>query len=244
MNHLFSYVVIEDDAVDCKTLKDHLDKFDELECAGIFDDPKVGKSFLLNNDVDLLFLDIDMPGLSGVELLQMIPEPPVTIFCTRYEEFMADGIALEVADYLLKPIPFDRLVSAVRRAQRWLGRPREAEMQVYRDYINVNIGNNIRKFIRVADINYVRAANHECEISLVGDQPGNEKILIAKQSFGSVVGILSEKQFFQTTRSFVVALDRIVEIFPGHVKLSIPEDRMISINQVNREKLLKRTGRA
>ncbi|HWK99713.1 MAG TPA: LytTR family DNA-binding domain-containing protein [Parapedobacter sp.] len=242
MKHLFTYVLIEDNPADANAMQSLLEKFDELECVGVFTDAQAGKAFLLQNDVDFLFLDIDMKGLSGIELLRLLPKRPVTVFCTSYDQFMAEGIDLEVADYLLKPVPFDRLVNAVSRAKRRLGQPYEGEIEVYRDYINVKIDNGIRKFIALADINYVRAANHDCHLSLVGSKPDEETMVFAKQSFGSVVAYLPEKQFFKTHRSFVVALDRIEEIHAEFVKLSIPKGKMISITKGYLAKLINRTG--
>ena len=244
MTPLFTYVIIENDDADANALKVQLDKFDELECAGMFADARAGKTFLQKNKVDFLFLDIDMPRLNGVELLRLLSKPPVTVFCTSYEEFMAEGIALEVADYLLKPIPFDRLVNAVNRAKRRLGRPYEGDVEVYQDYINVKVAGGIRRFIPLADINYVRAAGHDCHLSLVDPESGKEIIELAHQSFGSIVDYLPERLFIQTHRSYVVALDRIVEIHAGHLKLSIPEGKMISITKGNLAKLLKSTGNA
>ncbi len=239
----FNYIIIDDSADDTSALQCHLDKFEELKLLATFGDPQAGRSFLMKNDVDFLFLDIDMPGLNGIELLRLIPDPPVTVICTAHAEFMAQGFELEVVDYLLKPIAFDRLVKTVRRAKRRLGQASESDPEIYHDYININIGNGIRKFIRTDTINYVRAANHQCRLSVVDPKTGGESIILARQSFGSVVDYLSKKHFFPVDRSGVVALDRIKELrSSGHVLLSIPNDKMVSITKANLAKLRKLTG--
>jgi len=243
MKHFFTYVIIDDNLADSNALHTELAKFDELQWVGTFTDAQSAKKFLVKEDVDFLFLDIDMPGLNGMELLRLLPDPPVTVICTSYVEFMAEGLELEVADYLLKPIPFDRLAKAIQRAKRRLGRLNEAEVDVNRDYLNVKVGDGIRRFIATGDINYVRAADHWCYVSLVDPKSGGEILLLAKQSFGSVADCLSEKQFFKANRSCIVALNRIEEIHSsGHLKLSIPKDKLISVTQANLAKLVKRTG--
>ncbi|SEL93444.1 LytR/AlgR family response regulator transcription factor [Parapedobacter koreensis] len=243
MKPLFTYVIIDDNFNDATALQTQLAKFDELHLAGIFPDAQAGRAFLDKHDVDFLFLDIDMPRLNGMELLHLLPKPPVTIICTAYSEFMAQGFEQEVVDYLMKPIPFDRLVKAVQLAKRRLGRVSEEDPEVYQDYLNVKVGNGIRKFIDVADINYVRAVDHYCNVSLVDPKTGGEITVLAKQSFGSVAEHLPKKQFFQTNKSYIVALDRISEIrSSGHLMLSLPKGKLISITQANRAKLLKLSG--
>ncbi|QNL52613.1 response regulator transcription factor [Olivibacter sp. SDN3] len=109
-------VITDDEPIARKGLQGYVEKLDFLTLAGTCEDALSLNTLLKNHEVDLLFLDIEMPYLSGIELLQSLATPPKVILTTAYEQYALKGYELEVIDYLLKPISFDRFLKAANKA--------------------------------------------------------------------------------------------------------------------------------
>lgn len=163
-------------------------------------------NFLQKQTADLVFLDINMPQLKGTDLLKIIKHPPKVIFTTAHTEYALEGYELDVADYLLKPIQFERFVKAVHKV-----------MQSGTDVPNVSILPNEmkqeafvyfrvdRKMIKVllGDILFIESMKDYIKIVT------SQGILITKQSMTSVEAMLPEKHFIRTHRSFIVSIPKI-----------------------------------
>ena len=109
-------VITDDEPVARKGLQGYVEKIEFLQLEAVCKDAITLNSFLQENTVDLLFLDIEMPYVSGVELLQSLTKPPKVIFTTAYEKYAVKGYELEVIDYLLKPVSFERFLKAANKA--------------------------------------------------------------------------------------------------------------------------------
>nr|WP_295935030.1 LytTR family DNA-binding domain-containing protein [uncultured Dyadobacter sp.] len=109
-------VVIDDEPLALRILEKYIGSYPVLELLGVFDDAVEGGRFLRANPVDLLFIDINMPDLSGLELVSRLEVRPMVIFTTAYKKFAYEGFELEALDYLLKPITIERFEKAVRKA--------------------------------------------------------------------------------------------------------------------------------
>lgn len=110
-------VITDDEPIARKGLKSYIEKISFLQLAGECEDGISLNEFLKNNQVDLVFLDIEMPWLNGIELLQSLTSPPKIIFTTAYEKYAIKGYEFDVVDYLLKPFSFDRFLKAVNKAE-------------------------------------------------------------------------------------------------------------------------------
>ena len=108
--------IVDDEALARKLLTNYVEKIPELELVAACSNAIAAQSLLQKQEVDLLFLDIQMPDLTGVELLKAVKQAPLTIFTTAYAEYAVEGYSLDVIDYLLKPISFDRFFQAVNKA--------------------------------------------------------------------------------------------------------------------------------
>ena len=109
-------VITDDEPVARRGLKNYIDKIDFLELVGVCEDAIQLNSLLRQQPVDLLFLDIEMPYVSGIDFLKNYPNPPKVIFTTAYERYAISGYELDVLDYLLKPISFERFLKAANKA--------------------------------------------------------------------------------------------------------------------------------
>ena len=165
-------------------------------------------SFLQSREVDLIFLDINMPQLKGIELLKILKNPPKIILTTAYAEYALEGYELDVVDYLLKPIQFERFVKAVHKAVNLSGHSinqssTTTEKETKQDsfvYFRAD-----RKMVKVmlGDIFYIESMKDYVKIFT------SEGVLITKQSMTSVEAMLPENHFIRTHRSFIVSVPKI-----------------------------------
>ncbi|GGE97699.1 LytR/AlgR family response regulator transcription factor [Flavobacterium limi] len=116
-------VIIDDEPLAVDLLKDFVSKVDSLELISTFNNAIDAVSYINQNNVDLIFLDIQMPHFSGIEFLNTIEKKPLIIFTTAYSDYAVEGFNLGAVDYLVKPIPFHRFLKAVVRAQQILNPP-------------------------------------------------------------------------------------------------------------------------
>jgi len=110
-------LIIEDEPAAREILERYLSQCPELELRGSFEDPFTAQSFLDKNNIDLIFLDINLPGMSGISFLRTLINPPLIIITTAYPQYAVDGFDLDVIDYLLKPFSFERFYKSVNRAK-------------------------------------------------------------------------------------------------------------------------------
>jgi len=113
-------IVIEDEPAAREILHRNLSQCPEIECCGLFEDPFSALSYLGQNTIDLIFLDINLPGMSGISFLRTLIHPPLVIITTAYPQYAVDGFDLEVVDFLLKPFSFERFYKSVNKAKERL----------------------------------------------------------------------------------------------------------------------------
>jgi DNA-binding LytR/AlgR family response regulator len=193
---------------------------------------------LHNQQVDLLFLDINMPRLSGMDFLKTLKNPPLVIITTAYAEYAIQGYELDVVDYLMKPFPFDRFFKAVQKAEEML-RAREQRHAEHREaekpddsFIFVKSSKKTFK-VNLDDILYIEALGDYVKIFTT------EKMIISYQSLKNIETLLPSPAFPRIHKSFIIALSRIDMIEGNHVKI---KDRLIPIGtnfKTEFEKLIK-----
>ncbi len=113
-------MIIEDEPAAREILQRNILQCPDLECCGSFEDPFSAQTFLDKNSIDLIFLDINLPGMSGVSFLRTLIHPPLVIITTAYPQYAVDGFDLEVVDFLLKPFSFERFYKSVNKARERL----------------------------------------------------------------------------------------------------------------------------
>jgi DNA-binding LytR/AlgR family response regulator len=155
---------------------------------------------LQKESVDLLFLDIQMPHITGVEFLRAMRNPPKVIFTTAYPQYAIDGFELDVMDYLLKPIPYERFLKAAWKARDYFALREQPANTA--PYIFVKANGKLEK-IAFADILFVEAMENYVAIYLDG------KKIVTHSTIKSLLEKLPSKQFIQTHKSYVVAIDRV-----------------------------------
>src|SRR6185437_14887188 len=124
---LLKAIIVDDEPVARKVLREYIEDIDYIELTGVAENPLKADALLAENRVDLLFLDINMPKLSGIEYLRASVQRPLVIITTAYAEYALDGFELDVVDYLVKPIPFERFLKACQKARARLAERQAAD---------------------------------------------------------------------------------------------------------------------
>lgn len=154
---------------------------------------------LLTGNIDLLFLDIEMPGMDGIAFLQSLPVKPCTIIITAHPQFAVQGFELNVADYLLKPVSYERFVVAVNKVLK-IRSPQQTD-----EFIFIKNGTGQDK-IKVNDIDYIEARGNYVLIHTVGQS------ILAYLSLKAAIGLLPGDRFMKVHKSFIVALPKVTRI--------------------------------
>lgn len=196
-------IVIEDEPLATKVLTDYISEVPFLELNGTFKDAILATDYLRNHTVDLIFLDIHLPKLKGMAFLKTLTQPPAVIITTAYHQYAVEGFALNVTDYLLKPIEFERFliaVNKVRTAVREL--PKPAESPEIKDYLFLNIDKKKVKIL-FSEIAYIESQREYVKIVTT------KKVYLSKISTQEIEGLLPPRLFKRIHRSFIVSVSKI-----------------------------------
>lgn len=229
---MITCIAIDDEPKALHIIENHASKVDYLELKETFTEPFKAINFLEKNKVDLIFLDINMPDITGFELLKHLPDTSKIIFTTAHSEYAIQSYEVEAIDYLLKPFEFSRFLLAVKKVKDIVSNSIKDKPK---DYLFLNTGTSKRKVL-IEDILYV-----ESDGNYVNYITRTEQLLV-RSSFKEVLNILTPSLFVQVQRSFVVAIKWIDKVENNHIYLS---DREIPIgNTFKNEFYSKIVGRA
>ena len=223
----YSCIIIEDEPLALEKTKDFVHKVPFLTLSATFDNALPGLAYLNNNKVDLLFLDINMDELSGIELLESSKITSQVIITTAYQEYALKGYELQITDYLLKPFTFNRFLQAVNKAQQNLSQRTADKQQV--DFIFVKTENRLEK-IMIGDILYIEGMRDYLRI-----HTANKKIMTL-QSFHELEQLLPAHLVCRVHKSYMIAINKIDAIERGRIKIG---DQLIPVSETYKEAFLQ-----
>lgn len=206
----YKCIIIEDEPLALERTKNFVSKIPFLSLEAFFDNSLEGLTYLKNNKVDILFLDINMDELSGIELLESTKIQSQVIITTAYQEFALKGYELNITDYLLKPFTFSRLLQAVNKAQENLAKKTTANTV---EYIFVKTENRLEKII-INDILYIEGMRDYRRIHTL-----NKKIMTL-QNFSELEQMLPQNLICRVHKSYMVALNKIDSIERSRINIS------------------------
>ena len=218
----YTCIIIEDEPLALKRTSDFVSKIPFLNLIDTFDNAINGLFYLKSNKVDLLFLDINMDELSGIELLESSKIDSQVIITTAYQEYALKGYELNVTDYLLKPFTFDRFLKAVTKAQENLAN-RNSDSQP--DFIFVKTEYRLEK-IMLNEIVYIEGMRDYRRIHTV-----NKKVMTL-QNFSEFEKLIPSSIVCRVHKSYMVALNKIVSIERNRIKIA---DQLIPISETYKE---------
>ena len=226
----YSCIIIEDEPLPAEVLSDYIRQVPFLELKAVCSDALFAIEFLQNEKADLIFLDIHLPKLKGLEFLESLKNPPQVIITSAYKEYALQGFELNVIDYLLKPIRFNRFLKAVNKLnQVQVPLPvKEKTIKGERGYIFFNVG---KKKVRIYldEILFIESIRDYVKITT------NGKTILTKFQLGEIEDKLSKTDFLRIHRSFIVARDKISAFSAHEVEVA---DKSIPIGRSYRELVL------
>jgi DNA-binding LytR/AlgR family response regulator len=238
-------LVVDDELLARRLLSDYISKIPGLNLVAACSGAIEAQGILLDQKIDLMFLDIQMPELTGIAFLQSLSQKPVTIFTTAYTDYALKGYELSVLDYLVKPISFERFFQAVNRASEYIshlqqkpergGSPDQNTIQQApsQDFIFVKSDYKIHK-IHYDDIDYIEAYG---EYILLFS--GKDKVMTLVP-LGKIEGLLPSTRFMRVHRSFIINFSKIDSIEGNTILLKGNE---IPISKTYRETFMKLVNR-
>jgi DNA-binding LytR/AlgR family response regulator len=201
-------IIIEDEPLAVKVLSDYVSQVPFLELQKTFKDAILATEYLRENTADLIFLDIHLPKLKGMAFLKTLPDPPAVIVTTAYHQYAVEGFELNVTDYLLKPIEFERFLAAVNKVKA-----KQVEKDEAKDFIFVNVQNKKVKIL-FSDIVYIESQREYVKIVTI------KKRYLSKISTNKIESLLPAEQFKRIHRSFIISVDKIESYSAETVEVS------------------------
>ena len=195
-------IILDDEPLAREGLRDYINDIEFLELKGEFKEAIEVNNFLKDNKVDLMFTDINMPKMSGLQFVKNLSNPPIIIFTTAYREFAADSYELNGFDYLVKPIPFDRFLNSVNRVFDKLN----SESNTNEDHFFVKVDSVISK-VSFDEVTFIEGMKDYSKIHKLGGE-----VLVALISLKQVQSQLPETEFIRVHRSFIIAKKRVGSI--------------------------------
>lgn len=228
-------IIVEDEALAQDVIKSHLQKVDRFELVGICNNALEAKEVMDKNEVDLIFLDIQLPGMTGLNFLRTLPNPPLVVITTAYSEYAIESYEFNIIDYLLKPISFERFLKTVDKiVQGRLFTPPVKEEHAPRgDHIFVKSNSKFFK-VNFSEIVFIESMKDYLKIHT------GEYKLVTHQTMNDMEKILSPKQFIRVHKSYIVAVSHIKAIYGNTVEM---ENATIPIGINYKDKVMNFIGR-
>ncbi len=214
-------IAVDDEPFALKLITEDISKIPFLKLVNVCSSAIEAREVLQKEAIDLMFLDIQMPGLTGTELLRSLESPPMVIFTTAYEQYAVEGFELEVIDYLVKPVPFERLLRAATRAQEQLKLRRDSDMKPEDQFFFVRAE---YKEIRImfSDIQYIEGLKDYVKIFLASQT----RPVMTRMNLKAIETKLPSKLFCRIHNSFIVPFSKITsfqrsQVFIGQTPIPV-----------------------
>ncbi|MGE5364950.1 MAG: LytR/AlgR family response regulator transcription factor [Bacteroidota bacterium] len=207
---ILTCVIIEDEPLAADKLAGFIRRVPFLELTASFDNALDGLSFIKNNRTDILFLDIQMEKLTGIQLLESLSRKPYVIITTAYSEYAVKGYELQISDYLLKPYSFERFLSSVNRVSDDFSMKNSNEVLA-----NLFVKTEYRiENIAADDILFIKGMQSYLQIVM------RDRKIMTKQSFKSLMAQLPQGKFIQVHKSWAVSISKIESVERNRIKIA------------------------
>jgi two-component system, LytTR family, response regulator len=231
-------IAIDDEPLALELLADNISKIPYLQLVASCDNAMEVMQILQQEPVDLIFLDIQMPGLTGLQFIQTLKEKPMFILVTAYEKYALDGFNLDVVDYLVKPVALDRFIKACNKANELFQlktKPKASTTENNTSFFFVNVDYSLLKII-FDDITYIEGLKDYIKIHL----KSTSKAVITRMSMKSLEDQLPASQFVRIHKSYVVSLKHVTAVRKNSVFLDALE---LPVSDNHRNAIAVLTGR-
>ncbi len=207
-------IAIDDEPLALEVIEIHCSKIPQVDLIGTFLSARDAIDFLKNEVVDIVFLDINMPEITGLEMKLLIPDHINVVFVTAFEEYALKSYELEASDYLLKPVSFERFNKAIQKCSRV---KEEQSLKQSKDYLLVRGDKKIVRIL-ISDIRYIEGLKDYAKIYYGAD----DKIII-RESLRKILKRLEDHKFIRVHRSYIIPFNKITSVYGNTVKVGEQE---------------------
>jgi len=200
-------IAIDDEPLALQLVQGYIKKTPFLKLVASFDNPLDAMDFLKSNNIDLVFLDIQMPDLTGIEFMRILEKGPKVIFTTAFEKYALEGFKLEAVDYLLKPFNYEEFLKAAKKAEKLIrleNAEKEHEIAANNEFLFLKSEYKIRR-INFNEITYIEGLKDYVKVYL----QHNPKPILSLSTLKALEGKLPDSKFMRVHRSFIVNLEKI-----------------------------------
>lgn len=231
-------IIIDDEPLAIDVLKKYSDTIDYIEIIETFTHPLTAIKFLSENKIDLVFLDIEMPLINGIDLVEALNNKPIIIFTTAFPQYAVDGFNLDAIDYLLKPISYKRFLKSISKVSNLLDSGVDSTQKN-----QIVVLNNENKFIfvksdyenlkiNIQEIKYIEGLKDYLKINLC-----NNKFVLTLSNFSSLIEKIANPDFIRVHNSYVVNLNFIKSIQKNRILI---DDKRIPISETYKKTLFEK----
>ena len=227
-------IIVDDEPIARRVIEKYLNDYPQLQLIGSFSSATEAILFLNTNEVDIAFLDIQMPKLTGMQMLRSLKKQPLIVITTAYQEFAVESFELDVQDYLLKPFSFERFIKAVNKCVELLGKDEVQEKED--NYIMLKQDKVLYK-VNKKDIIYIESIGDYLKLHT------NDKVYIANQTIKALESHLSPSLFIRVHKSYIIGIDSVESIIGNMIKIQgkqipIGESYRTSVKNYFKDKLI------
>jgi DNA-binding LytR/AlgR family response regulator len=228
-------VVIDDESLAREVLTGYLNRLDFVESVRTFANARQALAHVANHEVDVLFLDIEMPEMNGIDFLKALPQPPITIFTTAFRNYAFEGFELGVIDFLLKPVAYPRFVQAIEKVRDFLSlKEQNANLEAGpsgESLGSVFVKSGVQRIkLRFDEVTHIQGLK---DYAIIHTSTGK---IVLKGSIKAMHAIFPERQFMRVHKSFIVAVSKIARMDRNKV---IVNENQIPIGRNYREMIEK-----
>ncbi len=237
---MINCIAVDDEPLALKLLQDNISKVPFLKLVAVCNDAFEAMKALQENKIDLLFIDIQMPGLTGLQFIGSLENKPLVIFITAYKQYALESYDLSVVDYLVKPVPLDRFIKACNRAKELhelKAMKQQHNMKPSTEYLFLNVDYSLVK-VMFSDILWIEGLRDYIKVILKGTQ----KPLIVRTSLKALEPELPQNKFVRIHKSWMVAISEITavrknSIFIKEMELPVGETFREAVEKLVRKEL-------
>ncbi len=234
---MISYLIIDDEPIAHGIIENYCENLTHLHKAGNSFNAKEALEKLYQEQIDLIFLDINMPEISGFEFLRSLMNPPKVIVTSAYQEYALEGFELDITDYLLKPFSLQRFMKAVNKATDSMNKQMDPQVEGLSGdepsdahvFIKEKGGSKIHR-VKENDILFIEASGNYCRVAI------GESTIMTHQKISEFENLLSGEAFIRTHKSFIVSKNKIKSIEGNQIEI---ESHKLPIGQTYKEQVKK-----
>jgi len=229
---MINCLVVDDEPIARNGLLEHIKQIDFLHPVAECKTALEAATYLHKNKIDLIFLDIQMPKLTGIDFIKNSSALPAVIFTTAYPEYAIEGYELDVLDYLLKPISFNRFLKSALKAQEFIGSKTKHEILKSENFFFIKCNQKIEKIV-MSDVLYIEGMSNYIIVHT------KQKKYIAYLTFKGIEEKLPSHLFIRIHKSFLISINAIQSIDSNEIKL---EKIILPISKNYKEEVLSKIG--